>query len=384
MAEHTLGKGEVESSILSHSTILPDRHTGSFFIFLRRLNTTTLRRNFVKMTGYTAPMVVANIQALRAIAALAVVFFHLPTFGYESPLPDPLHGNLVELGASGVDVFFVISGFIMSLSFDRRPVTAADFARNRAVRIIPIYWCITLLWWLWLVATSEYFRDAHMSVGHLLASLFFVAQPMGYAEPFIQPGWTLEYEALFYLIFACFAASAYRNVLIVGTLIAAAFLLGGHFIMLEFGLGMLAYHLYKAGMSERSGVIVFGTGIVVLVMTSVLGFNLSFEDSLTSWRRLMTWGLPAFLIVLGAASMPAVPSKGLALLGDASYSIYVSHAVTIIALSGVISSTFMHPLAAQAVCYTACVVFGILTYRWLEKPLTAALKPTRLPAGVTS
>lgn len=93
---------------------------------------------------------IGNIQILRGVAALAVVLFHLPTFGGRLDLPgapDAFLRNLLASGAAGVDLFFVISGFIMAHVYARRPDGPGLFLLRRGLRIVPLYWMVTLAWW---------------------------------------------------------------------------------------------------------------------------------------------------------------------------------------------------------------------------------------------
>jgi exopolysaccharide production protein ExoZ len=79
-------------------------------------------------------MMIKNIQALRALAVMVVVLGHL------QPLAQQVHPLLtwVGLGRAGVDLFFVISGFIMVYTTEREAPSAAQFALRRLIRIVPL------------------------------------------------------------------------------------------------------------------------------------------------------------------------------------------------------------------------------------------------------
>src|SRR5882672_247790 len=127
-----------------------------------------------------------SVQALRALAALCVVVYHV---------------DFVGRGAFGVDIFFVISGFIIC------HVTAKDhdgFLRKRLIRIVPLYWAGTLcLYCLGLVAPR--LLQSEPTLSGLVNSLLFIpyAKEGGRVYPILFLGWTLNYEMFFYALFAC-------------------------------------------------------------------------------------------------------------------------------------------------------------------------------------
>jgi exopolysaccharide production protein ExoZ len=128
-----------------------------------------------------------SIQFLRAIAALLVLLFHLSD------------GRIVT-GASGVDIFFVISGFIMgTVGVGERP---RDFIVKRAARIVPLYWLITMA--MCIGALLGVFSRFSYDIESLVKSLLFIPyyDASGHIWPLVVPGWTLNLEALFYILFA--------------------------------------------------------------------------------------------------------------------------------------------------------------------------------------
>ena len=105
---------------------------------------------------------------------------------------------LLGYGYYDVDLFFVISGFIIYFASTRRPVTWQTFAFYRLTRIVPLYWLFTGLMVALMLAVPGQFAT-HFSPDLALRSLGFVAITTG-SEPLIYPGWTLEYEMVFYLL----------------------------------------------------------------------------------------------------------------------------------------------------------------------------------------
>ena len=127
----------------------------------------------------------ANLQAVRAVAAIGVVVFH---FGLMPATSLPF-----GVGAFGVDLFFVLSGFIIAHSSAR---SARHFLPRRLIRVIPAFWIATLLAALF---TLQGLSPAE-AFDWLIQSLFYLPHPQG-RPPLIFVAWTLVYELAFYLLY---------------------------------------------------------------------------------------------------------------------------------------------------------------------------------------
>lgn len=138
-----------------------------------------------------------GVQYLRALAAIAVVVFHAAE----------RYGVDFSQGARGVDVFFVISGFIMWTVTTGRPATPAGFLLDRVRRIVPLYWVATfVLIGATLLGVAPTGQN-DLSLGSVLKSLLFipyVGAGAVHAWPILGPGWTLNFEMFFYGVFALF------------------------------------------------------------------------------------------------------------------------------------------------------------------------------------
>ena len=265
-----------------------------------------------------------SIQVLRGIAALAVVVLHA--------VPD-VHapvGN-AGYGAFGVDLFFVISGFIMANIAVGR--TARQFIGDRLWRIYPLWW-IAVLPWLFMVPRGPTFIVSSLTLWPIY--------PGGYYVPVLKVGWTLSFELLFYgAMTLAIAGRAWLPLiayamLLVGALTTASPLL--HFVgspmALEFLIGVVLAKLPR----RPALALLIPAAIFALAFTSSgLG---DVEASLSpGWalKRAIEWGLPAALIVWGALSLESlfehrafdVPVT----IGDASYSIYLFHPLAAYGLS---------------------------------------------------
>ena len=139
----------------------------------------------------------SHLQQLRAIAALMVVLYH-------ARMPHYPTWNGHEFGTLGVDLFFVISGFVIYW-VTRRETSFRRYLLRRLVRIVPLYWMLTLLMAAAVLLAPQLFKQTVFELAHFLKSLAFVptVNPSRLNEitPLLTPGWTLNYELFFYLSF---------------------------------------------------------------------------------------------------------------------------------------------------------------------------------------
>ena len=126
-----------------------------------------------------------SIQALRGLAALFVVFQHI---------------RFLNFGAFGVDIFFCISGFMIMFTTEK---STKYFLRKRLIRILPLYYLMTLVTYLSLLLFPSMFQQTRHNLSHLVKSLLFVPFDIGggIIQPLVRIGWTINCEMLFYLLF---------------------------------------------------------------------------------------------------------------------------------------------------------------------------------------
>jgi exopolysaccharide production protein ExoZ len=332
-----------------------------------------------------------SVQALRAIAALLVVLYH--AFELWGLRVDPAApGVKWTNGAAGVDIFFAISGFVMVISSRRlvdKPGRWLVFLRHRVIRIVPLYWLLTTLKILGVVLLPGIVIRTSVDFYSVAASYLFlpVVDTAGNFRPILPVGWTLTYEFLFYLLFA--AALALRGDVLrivmpgLGLIAGVALLRTESWsdwtilfstIVLEFAFGVVL---------ARSTLRGFRLPPAVATMMVLGGFVLILAMPMGSENlRVLTWGLPAFAIVAGAVSLehliaPALPGWLLA-LGDASYSIYLSHGFVLPALMLLVSRFVSSGLWAEAItiifCLAATSIVGWMIYFTIENPTLKLLK----------
>lgn len=321
----------------------------------------------------------ANIQMLRAFAALNVVLYHIIGISAKYGHPAGLLAGLEGWGRNGVDVFFVISGFIMVYIQHRNPSPPGTFLAKRIRRIVPIYWLLTgLIVGLYLLWPGA-FRSFAMDGKLILSSLFFLTELQGGdPRPVLYVGWTLEYEMLFYAVFALgllLPAVALQR-LFVCAVLGALMLLGTDAIVIEFLFGMACavaiIHL-APGQARALGGPAFALGVAGLLASLWLQ---------PDWHRSLLYGVPAGLLVFGAAAIPQGRLPLPVFLGDASYSIYLVQVLTIPLFYRLATRALPdwpgEGLALACLAFTAAV--GSAVYLMLERPLMARPRPRPVAA----
>ncbi|KAA1180519.1 acyltransferase [Rhizobium tropici] len=346
----------------------------------------------------------SNLQVLRALAALSVVVSHAL---HETEMLAGATGRAAVDGSAwnlgfGVDIFFVLSGFIMTHT------AASEFGKNgaplrfflrRCARVIPLYWLLTSLMLIGALVAPSLLTVPIGSVSHVLASYFFIPSGRGADEirPVLALAWTLNYEMLFYVFFAAALLLPIRlgivwlSVLMAGMALVGRLVDPSHVqiafwtnpIILEFLFGVYVALIF------RSGIRIGGAAALALMAIGLLGFvRISAPWSDAALPQFLRSGLPAALFVLAAAIGPVLPQRKLVLwgvaLGDASYSLYLAHpfilrpmrAVWAKALGGYL------PLGLFVVFATlVAALFALLLFRGVEKPLTSRVQSLVLRSG---
>lgn len=295
----------------------------------------------------------------------------------------------VSVGQAGVDLFFVISGFIMVFVTQGRNQTSLEFWRNRIYRIVPLYWFFTLTMAIITLVVPTLLKTAEFNSIHILKSLFFIPTHHPNFENMVWPllvqGWTLNYEMFFYLIFGILlpVKNFEIRMILLAALLIGLVVLGAVIeskgpiwetytspLLLEFLAGALI------GVAYNRGYLVRGLGVWACLVLGVFLF------SIEGWAqvRALDWGLPSMLVVVAAIGLETknlgnlVPRS----IGDASYSIYLSHTFTLGAV-GVIWARFgdgspMFDGIMFLLALTSSAALGILSYVLIERPTTRWLQ----------
>jgi len=352
-----------------------------------------------------------EIQILRALAALAIVIHH----GLHEARP-----SAMELGAgpaapalspfaAGVDLFFVISGFVMvhaARDLFGRWEAPLRFLRRRSLRIVPLYWAATMLVLAGAILVPGAVSGPPPELGTTLASFAFIPAPRadGNVEPLYSLGWTLNYEMFFYAVFALFlplrrkAALAATGLALVGLAawgsLAApasptlAFWSAPIILLFVAGMGIAVLRQGGAALPAwlRGGMAI---AACLFLAFDPLGLmrELPGGGQGGGMARLLAWGAPATLLVaaacLGKEGAPRRPRLDalrmrLAQLGDASYALYLVHPFVLKPLHWALSAAGLQPLAggpAFAALGAVCSSLAALAVHHLaERPVSAWLR----------
>ncbi len=330
------------------------------------------------------------IQYLRAVAALMVVWVHalyiIPGAAQQFNAPN--------FGGAGVDLFFVISGFIMVVTTAEKELTPAEFFCRRIVRIVPLYWLATLA----MIPGAAY-GDSFKSPGYppvaIAKSLLFVPYTAlwghpGNVFPILAQGWTLNFEMFFYSLFALSLAAPRRlrfPVLAV-TLVSLSVIgkLLGPFVeplalvytsplLLEFVAGMILAYGWLRDRSRN-----WSPWSWLLVAAGVCAIGLRDSSFITQHPGFLT--MCGAVIIVGGCLHPkicAIQNRPLLELGNASYSIYLFHGLVLEALVWPWRRVFPIVTLASSVLFMAlalslCAVAGWSCYQFIERPLTSRLR----------
>ena len=390
-------------------------------------------------------MKLSSIQMLRGLAAFAVMMSHL--YAIELNAIDirgsgdaALLGPVWEKGFAGVDLFFIISGFIMvyvTAGRERGAASAADFLIARATRIYP-------LWWLFMGITAIYFMAIHgvpgdpiqfQQAGHseavyLLNSALLLPQA---GHPALGIGWTLIHEMYFYVVFGAFLFAPQRwlpVLLALWALFVVAcdvagysnyyptnlFELANYPMTIEFIAGAFIAMLVMSGRRTWAlPLTLIGAGAFIV---SMFVFSNADSEYTLRWGRVLWFGLPAAVLIYGISSFEADGGlrrenwpgslknlssffwRILVRLGDISFALYLGH---ILAISGLkrlfeygagqlsvfgapdwLVNMFLlgTPGALDNIVFVissivAAIILAELTYRLFEKPSLSILGQLR-------
>ena len=337
-----------------------------------------------------------NVQVLRAVAALLVVHAHAA--GVTGL------GLSWEGGATGVDLFFVISGFIIAYVGS---IDTDQFMMRRLIRIVPIYWSSTIAIFLLVLLMPQMFRTTSADGELLVRSLLFVPggevhSSDGLPHPTIAGGWTLNFEMYFYALFALALMWSRDKAtwIAIGLLLAvmaAVYVTGigetspvayfyGYPIVLEFIYGIFAFHIVR--IAERRG----WKGIsprlqqAVLILFVIAGLTcLAFTEELfgTYSPRWFLCGIPAFAVVVSAVLLERlhglrITNRYAVMVGDASYVLYLIHGYAVFGiLRLVVPKRVYGELEGQIIVIGLIgmsTLIAIAVYRLYEQPILRFLK----------
>jgi len=340
---------------------------------------------------------IVSIQVCRGLAAMLVVMAHLR--GEEIKYCSTNFLRVFQFGGMGVDLFFVISGIVISSvtvgKFDSA-ANAGTFIYHRFARIFPVYWIYTTV-----ILVAYLFNPGWINAGsghraNIVASYLLVPT---HRDMLVLQGWSLSYEIYFYLVFFL--------LLFVSERVAHRFLIGWAAVIillnvtgaisfqpvlwvltspavLEFLAGCFIFYIYRSSRLHPA----VGVGLVAaafLWIAAVVAYNAHVHlwdvDAIEGrgWVRIPLYGTFAALLLLGAMELERSGIvryfRVFESIGDWSYSIYLCHIIVIGVVSRMLVAFVVHDsiLVIGLVSLPLVLVTGYLSYTWIERPLIGLL-----------
>ncbi len=352
---------------------------------------------------------IVPIQALRAAAALSVALLHGQ---HEARLHAGGFGwSVASLAwlpwAAGVDVFFVISGFVMAISSRRlfaRPGGRRVFLARRIARVVPLYWAVTTAY-LGLALLGSGLVAGAVDPAYVAASYAFLpmARPDGSMVPLYGLGWTLNYEMAFYGLFALALGlpmlAGFAALLIalaaIGAVGAVATLpqplaFWTDPIVLEFAAGLVLGLWRSEGVRLGRPARLVLAGAALALLAAVAG-----AGDLAGATRAVLWGLPAACLVAACGLGHDDPwrederwTRLAATLGDASYALYLVHPFALrgvrVAVAAAGLGPAVPPLAVLAAGLVAATLAAVAVHRVFERPATRFVRARLEPRPATA
>ena len=330
------------------------------------------------------------IQALRFLAALMVVCCHATFYTRERLLSSVA---LFNLGANGVPLFFVISGFVMVIS-SAKLVNDKNgwrkYAMKRIIRIVPLYWLITSFKVVIMILSAGLIMHSEIDFATILKSYFFIPSINieGEIRPILGVGWTLNFEMLFYLLFTIALFLRLNTVIFSGMIMIALTVLSffkmptwpvalnfyADPIVINFLFGMIAAVLITKKIKVPKSFAIILISIGLLFLFSPLQYHLAFLHLNSAIAN----AFASFLIVYCCAQLekhsPVQIPTIILFFGAASYSLYLIHPV-IAPLSPVIFKKIgvIIPFLSESFCVILALIAGAISYSYFEKPVTTFL-----------
>ena len=351
------------------------------------------------MTQDSPPRKILNIQALRGVAVLLVVFFHMMTIEKKYGGASVILPGFLQFGMFGVDLFFVISGLVMvtvTRNKFQQPRQALRFLYHRISRIYPLYWFYSLLVLAVFLYSPSMVNSSQGGRVDILASFLILPQQQW---PLLMVGWTLVHEMYFYFVFflmlflpekhlvkglAAWTAVIVLLQLNIPTASGPTLRLVSHPLTIEFIGGCLIGLITSEDNGDFSGK--HYLYLAVLVTAVALPCFLFYQhttglDEPPGWWRSCIMGLPAMFIVYAlvrAEQKKVLLAKPLCMIGDVSYSIYLSHILTL-SLIGRIwaffsSDSITDNLIVLPLMLLAVIGVGAVSYLYIERPLLVMSK----------
>jgi exopolysaccharide production protein ExoZ len=337
-----------------------------------------------------------SLQVYRALAAILVVLYHMGYYSLEM-LNHVFLDDIFLFGYNGVDLFFVLSGFIIFFVHQKdigQPHIFIQYLQKRLIRIYPLYWLVASAKLASLFLLPAIAVSSGSGLRYILYSFFLLPQEK---VPIVGVAWTLSYELFFYFLFGTAILWGRRWALWSLGLWTAMIL--GYGLWRFFGLPPSSHEMIRFILNERNLEFVFGILIAYRITKSPLargeywvlagivlfwasGYYVNTHEGKPPFSFALTFGLASALIIAGSASVEMQKTitwpRWLIYLGNASYSIYLTHTLFINLWMMILIRTgianLSGPFLASILVAILSIAGGCLTYTFVERPITHLLR----------
>jgi len=354
-----------------------------------------------------------SIEACRGVAATLVLLSHCGhTLGAPQNFGAPPFGLLFQFGRSGADIFFVLSGFLISLIHWRdigRPQRLRHYLARRVTRIYPTYW-IVLLAVVPIDLVTNTFYDRYGEPWAVMKNILLLPQN----DQIIDVSWSLCNELLFYAVFGLLILSRRAGFLALGlwiTVMVARPIVAPYDDVVwlnlltypmnfEFLAGLIAGWALQRREFARPGIILPGimlaAGLIIFIAAAIAeDRQLLWSNEFHPWfpaqywwiviLRCLLYGTAGVLIIAGLSGLEArgrirVP-RLLTLLGGASYLLYLIHVPALVALGAgerrLHLLRYLPPWLLAALVVLLVIAGAVGLHLAIEKPLLRAVRPAK-------
>jgi exopolysaccharide production protein ExoZ len=348
----------------------------------------------------TNKQTIVSIQLLRAIAALSVVYVHCA----DGIVCD----SFKTTGRFGVDIFFVISGFVIAYVVSRSEGGAGNFLIKRVIRIEPMYLLATIAMVFTAVIFPGMIKNNEVSVSGFIKSVLFIPGPENGGSPVLDQGWTLNYEMLFYVVmFLCVLFVKNKKYLTTACVLILVFIMAilqfgntdsfilkyyGPSMFLEFIYGIILYHLYTLFEKINSRLpINRWIKMIILISSAILWYGFMIYCDLGNHYLLVSrgiiFGIPAAAVVGSVLFLEKeIDRDNRAVrfgvdVGEASYVMYLIHCLVIVFFAKAVfkeaagtNCAFIYEIVKIIITVIATITFSMLIHRFIDTPVQRYLK----------
>lgn len=317
-----------------------------------------------------------NLQELRGMSACLIVISHIPLVGITIG---------TSLGGYGVTMFFLLSGFLLIHSTEK---STSFFLEKRIIRIIPMYYLITLVTYVMASIQPEWFNTTVATPQNLIKSLLFIPymNPNGNVRPILDVAWALFPEVWFYIVFYISLKISYKHrALITGGCFMTLFGIGmavenpilNQFkeAFLTLSIGMFLYYIWKWVPAVKINTKSWVPKFILVAMYFIIG--ILYNNLIYAKKRFLAIILAYFVFCIFVVLEGKIRESNILFkLGRISYSLYLTHEFIVKGVSRLVYSLDelnVISFGVSVLCVFFAIGVAIALNKIIEKPVTVAM-----------